>query len=284
MAAVIGFAVGASWRHMRARNTAHGQPVPVDHDVVFQSSAPPSENQLSPSTSSSTRMTDDVESFSPDLLKRRVGEVFPAGYLTIISIIQGVALGAAIVTTQQQLLDQRSTIDRLTVGVQAFAVFVAIVVITHRYFVLTVNARWTPTILDTLIPYALEVGEITTALLVGRNTAWWVATSVLFLAAIGAFGHTYLREAREPLYATIRESLMTRIIYCSISLAYCVTAAILSANNVHPRWLYAALPCGTIIAAIAVAINGEYTQNKIYDDCGIPRWRASLPTVEGSRS
>ena len=241
--------------------------------MIFQPTASRPENQLPLSANSSIRITADSDSSPPDVIRRRVGEVFPAGYLTIISIIQGVALGAAIATTQQQLLNQRSTVDRLTLEVQALTVFVAIVVITHRHFILTVNSSWTPTILDTLIPYALGVGEITVALLVGRNTAWWAAVSVLFFVAVGAFGHTYLRQERTPLYLTMQEPLMTRIIYCIISLVYSVTAAVLSASNIGPRWLYAVLPCGVIAGAIAVAVNGEYHQNKLYDECGIPRWR-----------
>jgi hypothetical protein len=106
---------------------------------------------------------DGVESFSPAVLRRRAAEVFPAGYLTLIAIIQGVALGTAIVATQQQLLSQHGTLERLTVEAQALGVFMAIVIITHRYLVLTVNARRTPTIFDTLIPYALGVGEISAA-------------------------------------------------------------------------------------------------------------------------
>lgn len=276
-AAVIGFAAGASWKHLRAMSVIHGEPQPERYDRASQPAAPAPWPQLSPSAKRSTPTpTDAIEPFSPDVLKRRVLEVFPAGYLTIIAIIQGVALGAAIVATQQQLLNQQHTIDRFTIGAQAAAVFVAIVVITHRYLILTVNARWTPTIFDTLIPYTLGVGEITTAVVIGHNTTWWTAVSVLFLAAIGAFGHTYIRELRTPLYDEIRKPLLIRMAYCSVVFAYSIVAAVLSANDIHPSWLYVVLPSATIIGAIAVAINGERSQNKLYDVSGIPRWPSLL--------
>ncbi len=272
VAAVIGFAVGASWTHMRARDTESSGLSLGDHDVAFQPGPAP-EQRLPQPASSPTRLALAIEPLSPDVLMRRVADVFPAGYLTIIAIIQGVALGAAIVTSQQQLLGQRGIIDDLIVEVQALGVFAAIVIITHRYFVLTVNSRWTPTIFDTLIPYALGVGEISTALLIGRNTAWWTAVSVVFLIAVGAFAHTYIRQSRTPLPGSFRESLASRIFWCGSLLAYSTAVTILSANNIGPRWLYVIFPSTVTIGAIAVAFIGERSQNRLYDAYGIPRWR-----------
>jgi hypothetical protein len=218
-------------------------------------------------------MTNTIEPLSPDVLKRRIIEVFPAGYLTMIAIIQGVALGVAIVTTQQQLLDQRGTISRYTVAAQALAVFAAIVVITHRYLILTIVDRWAPTIFDTLIPYALGVGEITTAVVIGRNVAWWIAVSVLFLAAAGTYAHTYTRAPGASSQGSNRKSIRTRMIYCCALLSYTTIVAALAANDIIPGWLNIILPCITVIGAIVVAINGEHAQNRIYDAYGIPRWR-----------
>jgi len=224
-------------------------------------------------------MTDTIEPLSSEVLKRRVVEIFPAGYLTIIAIIQGVALGAAIVTTQQQLLDQRSTTNRFTVEAQALAVFVAIVVITHRYLVLTIDDRWAPTIFDTLIPYALGVGEITTAVAIGRNAAWWIAVSALFLAAIGTYVHTYIRSPRMSFPPGNHKSMLIRMSYCAALVTYSITVAVLAANGIIPGWLNIILPCVTIIGAIAVAINGERSQNRLYDAYGIPRWRLRLSSL-----
>src|SRR5690349_15451887 len=141
-AGAIGFAVGTSWASKRTRDTSFGKLDVRAHNVAPQSSREAPHQLPPPPGASSTRMTEPIEPLSQEVLKRRIIEVFPAGYLTMIAIIQGVALGAAIIATQQQLLDQRSAINRLTVGSQALAVFVAIVIITHRYLILTIDDRW----------------------------------------------------------------------------------------------------------------------------------------------
>ena len=192
-AGAIGFATGISWASKRIRKKSFDKSRLGDQNVTPQSPGGAPQRQSLPLMTSSSRMTEPIEPFSPDVLKRRIVEIFPAGYLTMIAIIQGVALGVTIVTTQQQLQDQRATINRFTVAAQALAVFVAIVVITHRYLILTIDDRWAPTIFDTLIPYALGVGEITTAVVIGRNATWWIAVSVLFLAAAGTYAYTYVR-------------------------------------------------------------------------------------------
>jgi hypothetical protein len=265
-AGAIGFATGISWASKKIR--------------IPQSSDGASRHQLPASMPPPTPTTGTIEPFSAGVLKRRIIEVFPAGYLTMIAIIQGVALGAAIVTTQQQLHDQPGTINRFTVVSQALSVFVAIVVITHRYLILTIDDRWAPTIFDTLIPYALGVGEITTAVVIGRNVTWWIAVSVLFLAAAGTYAHTYIRVPGAPLQGSDRKSIRIRMIYCCALLGYSATVAALAAVDLIPGWLGIILPYGTIIGAIAVAINGERAQNRLYDSCDIPRWRLRLSSLD----
>ena len=247
-----------------------------DDEPVSQPSGEAAQYQLSPVPTSSSDMEETLEPLSPDILKRRIEEVFPAGYLTIIAIIQGVALGAAIVTTQQQLINQRGTVNRLTVVAQALAVFAAIVVITHRYLILTINNRWAPAILDTLVPYGLGVGEIAASIVIGPGAAWWIAVSIVFLAAAGTYVHTYLRASNASLQVGDPKTIRTRVLYCCTLLGYTATIAGLAANNIIPGWLGVILPCGTIIGAIAIAISGERDQNRIYDASGIPRWRLGL--------
>lgn len=283
----MGFAAGIFWASRKARDTSFGKLSLGGHDAAPRSLGEELRHQLPPMAASPTtpaKMIEPLEPLTPDVLKRRIVEVFPDGYLTIIAIIQGVALGVAIVATQQQMLDHRGIINRLVVGAQALAVFMAIVIITHRYLILTIDDRWAPTILDTLIPYALGVGEITTALVIGGNVTWWIAVSVLFLAAAGTYAHTYIRTPHELSQGSDAKSIRIRMIYCFVTLGYSAIVAGLAANNCIPEWLDILLPFGTVIGGVAVAVNGEHAQNKLYDAYGIPRWHRRLSYTGSCRS
>ena len=77
-AGAVGFAAGISWASKRIRNTSFGKLGLSDHNVVPQTSGGARQNQLPPPLANSpTRMTETIEPFSPDVLKRRIVEVFP---------------------------------------------------------------------------------------------------------------------------------------------------------------------------------------------------------------
>jgi hypothetical protein len=132
-------------------------------------------------------------------LKDRISDLFPGGYLTLIAIVQGVALVILLEEVKQEVFTGESVLHRLTAASHALGVFTAIVIITHRYFLLTAIYRWRPTPIDTLLPYALGASEAMMAAMIGNNAGWWIALSVLFLVAMASFTHTLLRD-NEALY------------------------------------------------------------------------------------
>lgn len=73
--------------------------------------------------------------------------------------------------------------------------------------------------------------------------------------------------------------MLIRMSYCAALVTYSITVAVLAANGIIPGWLNIILPCVTIIGAIAVAINGERSQNRLYDAYGIQRWRLRLSSL-----
>jgi hypothetical protein len=68
-----------------------------------------------------------------------------------------------------------------------------VVVVTHRYVILTIMLRRMPTFFDTLIPYTLGLGEIGAAQLVGTIMAWWASILFFALSAIGVYAHSRIR-------------------------------------------------------------------------------------------
>jgi hypothetical protein len=134
-----------------------------------------------------------AESLDWTIFRRRIEDIFANGYLTSLAIIQGVALGLLLSTTAMQWYRSSGLTHHVMVALQAVASFTAIVVVTHRYLLLTVMARWVPTIFDTLIPFSIGVGEIGLALLIGHFVAWWGATLAFAIAGMSSYSHSRLR-------------------------------------------------------------------------------------------
>jgi hypothetical protein len=102
-----------------------------------------------------------IEPLSAGLLKTRVVDIFPVGYLTLMAIIQGAAFAALFITIQQDgLFAHGWTLHAWLALSQSLATGLTVAIVTHEYLLLKVVVRWVPTIFDTLIPYLLGFGEI----------------------------------------------------------------------------------------------------------------------------
>jgi hypothetical protein len=150
-----------------------------------------------------------IQALTRDVLIRRSLEVSPNGFITIISIIQGVALA---------LLAQ-NTFPKPTalVSAQSFTLLLVFVSVFYFYLTLSVLIRWAPSFVDCFLPFAVAGLEIPPAFFLGDVTAWciWLAAFWLFTMAglwitakwspLSHFGgahqahdmfHTWLRELR----------------------------------------------------------------------------------------
>jgi hypothetical protein len=105
-----------------------------------------------------------IQALTRDVLIRRSLEVSHNGFITIISIIQGVALA---------LLAQ-NTFPRpsLLVAVQSIALLLVFVSVFYYYLTMSVLLRWAPSFLDCLLPFAVAGLEIPPAFFLGNARAW----------------------------------------------------------------------------------------------------------------
>lgn len=112
---------------------------------------------------------DGIQALSHDVLIRRSLEISPGGFVTIVSIIQGVALA----------LLAENTFDKpsLLAGVQSVATLLIFVVVFYWYLTMSVLLRWAPSFLDSFLPFGYAALEIPPAFFVGDARAWnlWLA-------------------------------------------------------------------------------------------------------------
>lgn len=226
---------------------------------------------------------DSIELLSAKLLRERIVDVFPDGYLAIIAIIQGAAFGLLFIVAQQKLSNHPSKLHTAMILAQVLYEVVAIVMVTHLYLLLTTTLRWTPTILDTLIPYALGSGELFLALFTGQNSQWWLAMSAFSLASVFAFWNTRSRmtfgifgKEKKAVYERHRKALKGQILYCMIMLVGSLSVAMLNIYGICPPWLNVALACGVAICGIAIGLFGERAQRRIYGEYEIPLRKSSI--------
>jgi len=99
----------------------------------------------------------------------RLKSQFAPAYLTLASIIQGVALSALVVRVESTYTSFDAVAWLLTV-----ATFLVIVDIWHEYLMMVLAYVWMPTLLDSLVPFAFVAAELFLGHFVYGNTRGWL--------------------------------------------------------------------------------------------------------------
>jgi hypothetical protein len=112
-------------------------------------------------------------------VSERVKSQFAPAYLTLTSIIQGVAL-STLVMRVEATYGRFDTTDWLL----AAATFLVIIDVWHEYLMMVLAYVWRPTLLDSLVPFAFLAAEVFMAHFVFDNLRGWL----LAFAAANAVG------------------------------------------------------------------------------------------------
>ena len=268
-AVLAGVFLGATLAKQRGREIPPGSP-----PVLADGPGPEmdADSEYAPSAA--------LEPLSAKLLKARIVDIFPVGYLTLMAIIQGAAFAALFITIQQDgLFAHRWTLHAWLALSQSLATGLTVVIVSHEYLLLTVVVRWVPTVFDTLIPYLLGFGEIWMAVATGQRTSWWTALASLCAVAVFAFWHTRTRTVpgafgdRHDLHQRNRSYITEQIVSCCVMLLVSITAALLNYHRVCPELLNVGMTCGVTLIGVCILILGTRNQNDLYDKYRIPRWR-----------
>jgi hypothetical protein len=118
----------------------------------------------------------------PKRLLEVLDEFYPSVYLTMLSIIQGVALGTFVVKSSLLARDgQWSTLASLV------ASLLLIIYIWFEYMGAGLVFKWIPALYDSALPILIGVGECAAILVVGRPL-WWLAAFAV-LGILGLLEH-----------------------------------------------------------------------------------------------
>ena len=211
------------------------------------------------------------QSPAPGALGARLREQFAPVYLTLTSIIQGVAL-----TTLVARVEATSAHFDAANWLLAAATLVGFLAVWQEYVMQALAYRWLPTLLDSAVPFGFLVAELFMAHFVyGNERAWWLATGLAFAVGGVAWWTTRVRA-----YAHGREN--TDVLRAVADLAW-VRLAI----SVGPAALclgvwasYDALGLGQARLAVAVAallLMGAVVVGTV------PYWNRVLGQARGER-
>ena len=117
-----------------------------------------------------------IQALSRDVLISRSLDVSSSGFLTIISIIQGVALALLA----QNTFAHPSAI----VYLQSATLLMVFVSVFYYYVTMSILFRWAPSILDSFLPFGIASLEIPPAFFLGHAAAWnaWLGAFWLFVS------------------------------------------------------------------------------------------------------
>jgi hypothetical protein len=124
---------------------------------------------------------------SPMSVAERLRQQFTPAYLTLTSIIQGVAL-SALVSRVEGTYEHFGLANWLL----ATATLLAFLLVWHEYLMQALAYVWMPTLIDSAVPFGFLVAELFLAHFVyGNERVWLLVAGLGFVLAIVAWGTTH---------------------------------------------------------------------------------------------
>lgn len=127
------------------------------------------------------------EAIGPDIIKQRLGANFSNSYLTLVSIIQGVAFGIWYSNISDLLIISGFRIHLFIYP--AFSLMaIILIVFYYSWFVSVIYTP--PDILEALVPILLAVFEIVPMYFFEQPNKWWYFSGMFYLMGVISFSNT----------------------------------------------------------------------------------------------
>lgn len=178
---------------------------------------------------------------SEEFAKRITGS-FPSVYLTIISIIQGVALGI-LASNSFGYVKRVGPLPHDWPLVLIYTVFslLLIILVSFEYTWFIGVFQWSPTFWDALVPIVLGFTEVGPMFFLDRPRVWWLLTAFFCLAGAGGYLNSLLNCKEEMFggnrqaYELTRGDLRTSFRLSLSGMVVCVIASWL-AKSLGSSW------------------------------------------------
>ncbi len=146
---------------------------------------------------------EDIES---DNIAQRIKSQFAPAYLTLASIIQGVALSTLVIRVESTYPGFNTVAWLLTI-----TTFLVILDIWHEYLMMVLAYVWLPTLLDSIVPFAFVATELFLVHFVyGNVRGWHLAYAGCYLVGIAAW---FLQNAQVRKHAEENRIVQNRLAF-----------------------------------------------------------------------
>ena len=212
----------------------------------------------------------DTEEF-----KCRTGNSFPAVYLTVISIIQGVALGILASNTFDYIKNPDFAEHWIRFLPYSAMSFISIIVVSFEYTWFVGVFKRSPKIWDTVVPFVLGLSEIGPMFYLTNPSSWWLLTSVFCCVGAGSFFNT-LWNCKQSMfgkkaYHMTRSNLKWNILLALIAALNCTFAWIWILSSMEVWYLEILFFILLIICTVGMMCKDEKFMKDLHKDFGLSR-------------
>ena len=167
-------------------------------------------------------MQDKHNSLTSEVFEARIKESFPGVYLTTTSIIQGVGLGLLLTNTFSYINCSDLSAHWLRFLPYSILSFLVLIIVTFEYSWFVGIFRFSPRLVDIIIPFVLGVAEISPMFYLTNPKVWWLLISTFcFIGAIGFFNSVFMckKYITDPIVNKLIGNTLKYNILISVSVA-----------------------------------------------------------------
>jgi len=209
---------------------------------------------------------------APEMISQRLKGQFAPAYLTLTSIIQGVALSVVAASLKAKYTQFDATDWLLTI-----ATFLVFLEVWNEYLMQVLAFVWVPTLLDSLVPFAFLAGELFMAHFVYHGLRGWLLTLGLIFIVGGAANLLTLTQAR----TLAEENRDIARVLAPVGWVRLALNAVIGVLSLCAWALYDVLRLGQVQLVVAlVALVGII----VFIGSSVPYWNQVLAYARGDKT
>ena len=209
---------------------------------------------------------------APEMISQRLKGQFAPAYLTLTSIIQGVALSVLAARVEATYAQFDATDWLLTI-----ATFLVFLEVWNEYLMQVLAFVWVPTLLDSLVPFAFLACELFMAHFVYHGLRGWLLTLGLIFIVGGAANLLTLTQAR----TLAEENRDIARVLAPVGWVRLALNAVIGVLSLCAWALYDVLRLGQVQLVVAlVALVGII----VFIGSSVPYWNQVLAYARGDKT